>query len=77
MATTTITILPKITNNGWLFYSKCRCGGLLKYKFRNENHKGLELEWWCKNGLFCIMRGKRAEVAVTKIEKLEETLLAL
>jgi hypothetical protein len=77
MATQTIEILPTITENGWSFYTKCRCGGLLKYKFRNENHKGLELEWWCKNSLFCIMRGKRTEVAVTRIDKLEETLKAL
>ena len=66
-----------IANNGWLFYEKCKCGGILKYKYRHPEKPGLQLEWWVKYFQFRITNYSKTKVQQTPIAKLEETLKPL
>ena len=69
---------PLLQEYGWKFYEKCRCSGAMKYKYRNENFKDLELEWWKDYYKFKITyNGTRTKIPLTKLEKLEEILKAL
>lgn len=69
---------PALAEYGWTFYEKCRCSGILKYKYRNPDHDGLELEWFVKYYQFRITyNGRQTKVPVTKIEDLDKILKAL
>lgn len=79
MADTTTLIEPQaIATHGWQYYSKCRCGGILKHKYRNPSYPELELEWWVKYGQFRITyRGTQTKVAPTAVSQLNEVLNSL
>jgi hypothetical protein len=67
----------KLLERGWNYSEKCRCGGILKYKYTNPNHRGLVLEWLYKYSKFTIKRLKRTEVALCNLDLLEEKLNTL
>lgn len=67
-----------LTDNGWAFHEKCRCGGVSKRKYRNAARKELELEWWDRYAQFKITyRGTSTKVPLTKISQIETTLQQL
>jgi hypothetical protein len=61
-----------ITNVGWKYYEKCRCGGILKYKFRHEQKPGLTLEWFVLYAKFRIVERNKLKVPATALSKLED-----
>ena len=64
--------------NGWDFYEKCRCSGIMKRRYRSTAHPDLELEWWVKYGQFRITyRGSTTKVPLAKIAELDKTLKEL
>ncbi len=66
-----------IANNGWQFYEKCRCDGILKWTFRHPDKPKLELEWWVGYYQFKIMNQNMTKVPLTKVAKLDEILKGL
>jgi len=64
-----------ILSAGWYFYEKCRCSGIIKYKYRNKVLNSLELEWWAKRSMFKVTyRGSSTKIPPTSVMKLEKTL---
>ncbi len=63
-----------ITDNGWQYYDKCRCGGILQYKYRHSSKPGFEIRWLIKYFKFKITQDNKLCVGLTKMEKLDETL---
>ena len=57
---------------GWNFWEKCRCGGVLKWKYRHPGKPGLELEWWIKYYQFRITDRRKVKIPATKIENLKQ-----
>lgn len=66
-----------LTRYGWAFYDKCRCGGVLKHKYRNPDKPGVEIEWQVKRYLFKVKCWGKTIKTLTAIGKLEETLKEL
>ena len=67
-----------LSENGWAFHEKCRCSGIMKYRYRSAAHPDLELEWWVKYQIFKITyRGSTTKIPQTKIANLDQTLKAL
>ena len=67
-----------IAANGWVFYEKCRCQRILKYKYRHPAHPDLELEWWPNTYQFKITyQATKTKVPPTSIKKLSEILQAI
>jgi hypothetical protein len=66
--------LTILRNAGWHFYEKCRCGGVLKWKYRHPDKPGLELEWWLKYYQFQITERNKVKVPPTRIENLKTQL---
>lgn len=63
-----------IANNGWLFYQKCKCGGILKQKYRHPDKPGLQLEWWVRYYQFKITQLSKTKIPQIPLSKLEDTL---
>lgn len=70
----TIETPNAITDNGWYFYSKCTCGGILKHKFRHTNKPGLELHWYVRKDNFLIKSYNTIKVQLTPISNLQQIL---
>jgi len=66
-----------LARNGWASHEKCCCSGILKYKYRNPNYPGYEIEWWVKYAKFKIKNGASTRLAPTPISKMETTLQEL
>ncbi len=70
--------IPEIlTLNGWKFYEKCRCQNILKYKFRNANKPGLEIEWWISYYQFKVTEKNKTKIPPTKMGELDNILKTL
>ena len=64
--------------NGWTYYDKCRCVGMMKYKYRSKAHPDLELEWWTKYNQFKITyRGSSTKVPLSKVSNMDKILKEL
>lgn len=63
-----------IRTNGWFFIAKCRCGGILKYKYRHPQKKTLELHYWVKHKRFLIMEFSKTKIPLTAIDKIDDIL---
>lgn len=72
---TKIAVQPQaLADNGWVFHEKCRCQRVLKYKYRNPQLPGYEVEWWVKFYQFRIKEKAKTKVSLTKISLLDQTL---
>ena len=68
-------LIPKeITENGWYLYTTCKCGGVLQYKFRNMDYKGLQLSWYPDKYQFRVKNVNKTKIALTPIAELESVL---
>ena len=61
-----------ITNGGWTYFEKCRCSGILKYKFKHADKPGLVLEWLVLYAKFKIINRNKVKVAATPLSKYNE-----
>jgi hypothetical protein len=66
-----------LSEYGWYFHEKCRCGGILKWKFRHKDKPGYQLEWLVRYFQFKVMNGNSTAVGMTKIADLENVLKTL
>jgi hypothetical protein len=66
-----------LQERGWNYTEKCRCGGVLKYKYSNANYKGLVFEWWYKYSKFTVKRLKRSVITLSNLDLVEEKLNTL
>ncbi len=66
-----------IAENGWQFFTKCRCDGILKWKYRHPGKPNLELHWWVGYYQFKVMNQNTTKIPLTKISKLDEILKSL
>ena len=65
--------IPEIISSaGWVYFEKCRCGGILKYKFKHPAKKGLVLEWMVLYSKFRMVERNKIKVPATALSKLNE-----
>lgn len=64
----------ELTNSGWYLYEKCRCGGKLKYKYRNMQYPTIEVRWYPNFYSFTIIDNNKTLVAMTPIGRLTQKL---
>lgn len=72
-----LEIPSAIAENGWQFYTKCTCGGSLKYKYRNDNKPGYELHWLVRARQFKLLLNAKLIVSLKPISELDSTLKSL
>lgn len=62
-----------ITSAGLQYFEKCRCGGMLKYKFKHPQKNGYTVEWLVLYAKFKVVNRNKVIVAATPLSKFTET----
>lgn len=56
---TTYPFEQLMTGAGWFLYDKCRCGGILTYKFRKKGDNTKQINVFPERKLYSILKGER------------------